>query len=101
MNPSKMRNNYGKLMYILMDTESYAVKSELRINFIKPLLTVYSFMHSKGLSELLSDPLWLQASASLHDNFGEKSKRDIAREQAAKTKALAALIEKYESGRLA
>jgi Protein of unknown function (DUF2009) len=31
MNPGKMRNTYGKLMWILMDTESYTVKSHLKV----------------------------------------------------------------------
>eukprot|EP01036_Dinobryon_divergens_P029938 gene29938-39111_t len=29
MNPAKMRNTYGKLMYILMDTESYQINNSL------------------------------------------------------------------------
>lgn len=32
MNPGKMRNTYGKLMWILMDTESYAVKEKLQVS---------------------------------------------------------------------
>eukprot|EP01031_Cornospumella_fuschlensis_P042612 gene42612-52067_t len=39
MNPSKLRGSYGKLMYLLMDSESYHVKQDLRINFVKPILT--------------------------------------------------------------
>lgn len=35
MNPSKLRGSYGKLMYLLMDSESYHVKQDLRINFVK------------------------------------------------------------------
>jgi hypothetical protein len=31
MNPGKMRNTYGKLIYILMDTESYPIKNELQV----------------------------------------------------------------------
>lgn len=43
-----MRNTYGKLMYILMDTESYQIKSDLKICFVKPILTVSSFLKSKN-----------------------------------------------------
>lgn len=42
MNPSKMRDTYGKMMYILMDTESYHMKvvESLECDFVKPILTV-------------------------------------------------------------
>ena len=48
MNPAKMRNTYGKLMYILMDTESYQIKSDLKFSFVKPILTVSSFLRKKN-----------------------------------------------------
>ena len=31
MNPGKMRNTYGKLMWILMDTENHAIKAQLKV----------------------------------------------------------------------
>ena len=41
MNPNKMRDTYGKLMWALMDTESYAIKSDLKLNFIRPIQVHY------------------------------------------------------------
>ena len=32
MNPGKMRNTYGKLMWILMDTENLGIKAQLKVN---------------------------------------------------------------------
>ena len=60
MNPGKMRNTYGKLMYLLMDAESYNIKTELRVNFIKPILTIATFLEARGGSEMLKDPLFRQ-----------------------------------------
>ena len=38
----QMRDTYGKLMWALMDTESYAIKSELKLNFIRPIQVDYT-----------------------------------------------------------
>jgi hypothetical protein len=98
MNPSKMRNTYGKLMYILMDTESYSVKSELKINFIKPVLTVYNFLESKEALSLLQDPLLMEATSSIHNDKDEgKTKRELQGEQQRKKEATEQLLQKYSS----
>ena len=65
MNPGKMRNTYGKLMYLLMDAESYNIKSELRINLIKPILTISNFLEAHGGAEMMSDPLFKQVLYAL------------------------------------
>ena len=31
MNPGKMRNTYGKLMWIIMDTENHGIKAQLKV----------------------------------------------------------------------
>eukprot|EP01039_Chlorochromonas_danica_P000020 gene20-23_t len=100
MNPSKMRGTYGKLMYILMDTESYNVKSELRIDFIKPLLTVHSFLKARGCEEILADPLWQEACQIVSDEYGEKSKREVRQLQERKAAAAQTLLQKYTSDKL-
>lgn len=61
MNPGKMRNTYGKLMYLLMDAESFNIKSELRVDFIKPILTIANFLEAHGGAEMMSDPLFKQS----------------------------------------
>ena len=50
MNPGKMRNTYGKLMWILMDTESYAVKEKLQVRiyvstYVRMDVCVHVCMH--------------------------------------------------------
>ena len=53
MNPGKMRDTYGKLMFMLMDTESFAVKQDLKLDFIRPILTVGVFLSDRGVDDLL------------------------------------------------
>jgi Protein of unknown function (DUF2009) len=86
MNPTKMRDTYGKMMWILMDTEADAVKRELGLNFVKvwllescfdytpciticavpqELLTVHSFLEARGGLKLLADPALQAATASV------------------------------------
>lgn len=100
MNPSKMRDTYGKLMYIMMDTESYHIKSELRLTFAKPILTVSAFMASKDAREILADPLWAAATRSVSNDTGDKTKKELAAEVAAKAQAEAQLKKKYTTGEL-
>jgi hypothetical protein len=98
MNPSKMRDTYGKMMYILMDTESFSIKSELKLSFVKPILTVSAFLDDKKSLNILSDPLWETATRSIA-NFGrEKNHKELAAEAGAKAQAEATLRKKYKSG---
>jgi hypothetical protein len=69
MNPAKMRNTYGKLMYLLMDAESYNIKAELKVNFVKPILTIARFLDSKGAKSMLEDPLLLQVTLAIPQLF--------------------------------
>jgi hypothetical protein len=67
MNPSKMRNTYGKLMYLLMDAESGMVKSEIKVNFVKPILTISAFLETKLVPDMISDPLFYAAVTEKQD----------------------------------
>jgi hypothetical protein len=98
MNPSKMRDTYGKMMYILMDTESFSIKSELKLSFVKPILTVSAFLDDRKSLNILSDPLWETATRSIANYGREKSHKELATEAGAKAQAEATLRKKYKSG---
>lgn len=99
MNPSKMRETYGKLMYILMDTEMDMVKRQCDLNFIKPIQTVYSFCIEKESIDILDDPLLVVASTSI-SNDDNSTQQDIIIETHNKEKALHEIKRKYVSDSL-
>lgn len=103
MNPSKMRDSYGKMMYLLMDTESYPIKNDLKISFVKPILTVTNFLIGRELpvNDILSDPLWVVACRSISNDNGMKSKRELTSEMQEKMMAEKMLLKKYVSGMVA
>ncbi len=98
MNPTRMRDTYGKLMYILMDSESYSVKQELNISFTKPIQTVYTFLKARDKLDILTDELWATAAMSVGDEYGARSKHEVAKLQADKQSAVKELLAKYTSG---
>lgn len=115
MNPSKMRGTYGKLMYILMDTESYPIKNELKLTFVKPIQTVVSFLNSKvgdkaEVTEMLKDPLWATATQVISQHStgsatsgGDthttevRSKKELQVQSANKKQACEMILKKYSS----
>ena len=56
MNPEKMRSEYGKLLYMLMDSAESQVQELLGFTCVRPLRTVYSVLEERGGLALLSDP---------------------------------------------
>jgi hypothetical protein len=108
MNPSKMRDTYGKLMYVCMDTRQLDLGSAgKKLNFVIPIVTVNSFLSGTGCEGLLSDPLLPLASIVL-ENFEEDEEdkssaghaigpanATLADKYKIKSEAAAALREKY------
>lgn len=47
MNPERMRDTYGKLCYIVMDSRLPQIEDHMEFHFYKPIKTVYSFLNSK------------------------------------------------------
>ncbi|UKJ89800.2 hypothetical protein MACJ_003054 [Theileria orientalis] len=94
LNPDKMRNSYGKLIYFLMDSRKPEIKELLNFDCVIPVNTVYSFLKSKknGL-QLLSDPKLQQATKLIvPDN---KSRYEIENEIFKKEEAIKYLVGKY------
>ncbi|EZG65536.1 hypothetical protein GNI_082890 [Gregarina niphandrodes] len=94
LNPEKMRENYGKLMYVLMDTSSKAISQVLEFDCVTPVRTVYNLLEKKerGL-ELLDDPLLVVATQEIYD-YG-LTRDQVRLMQQRKEAATKSLVEKY------
>lgn len=95
MNPEKMRDSFGKLMYMIMDSRLPEIKSVLEFDFYKPVKTVYGFLHEAGGNalDLLDDPLLLQAVVEIVPEG--KSRVAIQTEIKRKENAIKVLAKKY------
>ncbi|KAF8819539.1 putative adenylosuccinate lyase [Cardiosporidium cionae] len=96
LNPERMRSNYGKLMYVLMDCRKQSHQDLLEFDAVKPIQTVYSLLKVKanGL-ELLKDPLMLTATMEIIP-YG-KSRTEIQKEIRTKENAIKNLSQRYSS----
>ena len=65
MNPDKMRSEYGKLIYLLMDAADPSIQALLEFNAVRPLKTVYSLLEERGALAMLSDPLMARATQEI------------------------------------
>jgi len=82
MNPQKMRNTYGKLMYIVMDCESYQVKNETGASFVKDILTINEFLKEKEANmNFIRDPN-LGVASSIIEQYVEDSSSGCEAENA-------------------
>ncbi|KAF8822489.1 putative adenylosuccinate lyase [Cardiosporidium cionae] len=96
LNPERMRNTYGKLMYVLMDCRKQTHQDLLEFDAVKPIQTVYSLLKKKvnGL-ELLKDPLVLTATMEIIPHG--KSRATIQKEIRTKENAIKTLSQRYSS----
>jgi hypothetical protein len=98
MNPDKMRDTYGKLMYMLMDSVEPEIQELLGFKCAKPLLTVASFLEQGGASNLLDDPNLPTAIAEIHSDG--RSRHQIQKDIKTKEKVRDALARKYQTSSL-
>ena len=72
LNPEKMRTEYGKLLYMLMDSQSSDVQALLEFKCVKPLQTVHALLKERGGLALLSDPLMAVATEEIKAERGRR-----------------------------
>ncbi|KAF9651742.1 hypothetical protein BDM02DRAFT_3154130 [Thelephora ganbajun] len=96
MNPDKMRSTYGKLIYLLQDSQLSEVRDLLNFSCINPIKTVYSILEEHKATDILRDDLVAIATKEIISEG--RSRRDIQRDIKSKEKAIEALSSKY-SGR--
>ena len=99
MNPEKLRDNYGKLMHLLMDANSPAMQEELDFSVVRPIKTVYSHLEEKGVLGLLADERMAVATQVVAPEPG-KSRGDIRREIKEKEAAIEYLARRYHTREL-
>lgn len=67
LNPSKMRSTYGKLMYMLQDSQSPNVAKGLGFSLYKEMVMVGPHLAEMQIDELLSDARLLDATMHVND----------------------------------
>ncbi|CCH60539.1 hypothetical protein TBLA_0D00290 [Henningerozyma blattae CBS 6284] len=101
MNPEKMKSNYGKLVYILMDSMLPEIESIMEFNLYKPINTIESFLienNSKNtdnneIYQMFRDNLILDATSYI-SSIG-KTRTQINKLIKKKESAIETLANKY------
>ncbi|KIJ69795.1 hypothetical protein HYDPIDRAFT_77951 [Hydnomerulius pinastri MD-312] len=94
MNPDKMRTTYGKLIYLLQDSQSPEVKDMLSFSCIKPIKTVYAVLEEHDALALLRDDLVSVATKEIYSDG--RSRRDVQKEIKNKERAIETLSTRYQ-----
>ncbi|KZT71502.1 hypothetical protein DAEQUDRAFT_665907 [Daedalea quercina L-15889] len=92
-NPDKMRSTYGKLMYLLQDSQTPEVKDLLGFTCVKPIMTVYSILEECDAVDILRDDLIATATKEIHSEG--RSRREIQKDIKSKERAIETLSAKY------
>lgn len=100
MNPEKMRDSYGKLMYLLMDSQTPAVNEMLEFCCVSPITTVYSKLGECNALAVLSDPLMETATLEIMTHNKDNTpipRNTIQKEIKQKERAIEILAARYKS----
>ena len=65
MNPDKMRSEYGKMIYLLQDSQT-EVTELLEFKLVRPMRTAWSLLREKG-GLATDDGLMAQAAEIMHE----------------------------------
>jgi len=98
MNPEKMRSEYGKLVYLLQDAASKDAQENLGFSCASPMVTVYSFLRSKGVAHLLEDPHI--ATATMEIESRGRPRYEIQRDISDKERKREYISRKYATSKI-
>ncbi|KAJ3013577.1 hypothetical protein HKX48_005663 [Thoreauomyces humboldtii] len=95
MNPEKMRSTYGKLVYMLQDSQIPEVKELLQFACVKPIKTVFTILEELEGLDLLQDNL---ISIATQEILSEgRNRHAVQSEIKMKERAIEQLARKYAS----
>lgn len=100
MNPERMRDTYGKLCYMVMDSRLPQIEEYMEFHFYKPIGTVYSFLTSRPEDNgkalgIFEDKLTLLATSNISPVA--KTRGQINRLIKQKESAIETLASRYSS----
>ncbi|KAH9482942.1 UPF0652 protein [Psilocybe cubensis] len=93
MNPDKMRTTYGKLIYMLQDSQMPEVKDLLNFSCVMPIKTVYVVLEEHDATDLLRDDLITVATKEIYSEG--RPRRDIQKDIKNKERAIETLSSRY------
>ncbi|GAX25794.1 hypothetical protein FisN_8Hh303 [Fistulifera solaris] len=100
LNPASMRSTYGKLMYLMQDSQNATVSKSLGFSLYKPLQLVGPYLQQHGCEDLLHDPRLecaVQFIADRDPETGEKYEREYIQTLVqGKQHVLEQLVEAYQ-----
>jgi hypothetical protein len=94
MNPEKMRSTYGKLVYLLQDSQMREIQDMLSFKCVRPIKTVFSILKENDGLALLEDDLMETATVEIKDEG--RNRKQIQLEIKRKEKAIELLARKYQ-----
>nr|XP_052925766.1 uncharacterized protein EV422DRAFT_529271 [Fimicolochytrium jonesii]KAI8821128.1 hypothetical protein EV422DRAFT_529271 [Fimicolochytrium jonesii] len=99
MNPEKMRATYGKLVYMLQDSQIPEVREMLQFACVKPVKTVYTLLSStkNGLALLQDDLISIATQEITSDG---RSRHQVQADIKLKERAIEQLARKYAANDL-
>ncbi|BFZ59643.1 hypothetical protein YB2330_000657 [Saitoella coloradoensis] len=97
-NPDKMRNTYGKMMYMVQDSMNSEVEETLGFNLYKPIETVHSFLADRDALGLLKEDIIVHATKEIVPEG--KKRAQIQTEIKQKERAIEILSKKHGSSKI-
>jgi hypothetical protein len=95
MNPQKMRSDYGKMMYLLMDSQRQEVQHTLQVDLVRPIQTVGQLLKAKHGEGILASEDLEDATRDLSDVMCDRSQLIVLQQQ--KREAAARIVDKYST----
>lgn len=98
LNPNRFNDNFGKLMYMVMDLRMPEIKNQMEFDLYKPIKTVASYLESRDDGKAMAifdEPLIINATAEILSRG--KSRAQINSEIKMKEQAIEVLAKKYSS----
>jgi hypothetical protein len=91
-----MRTEYGKLMYLLMDSVNHEIENLMGFSLVSPIKTVYLYLEQRKALAVLEDPNMLAATAEIVDDK-KKSRNQLQKLIKIKEAAIEHIARKYAS----